>query len=73
MTIEIHEVGEAHTSETWPVMQQLRPHLDLASYIDAVGRMRRTDAFRLIAGRIDGVICGVAASGSWRCCIAVGS
>ncbi|WP_421728883.1 GNAT family N-acetyltransferase [Brevundimonas sp.] len=60
MTVEIHEVGEAQTSETWPVMQQLRPHLDLVSYLDAVNRMRRTDGFRLIAARTKGVIRGVA-------------
>ena len=60
MMIQIDEVGEAHTAETWAVMQQLRPHLDLASYLDAVSRMRRTDGFRLIAAHVDGEISGVA-------------
>jgi len=60
MTVQIQEIAEAQTAETWPVMQQLRPHLDLASYVDAVSRMRRTDGFRLVAGRIEGEISGVA-------------
>ena len=60
MIIEIHEVDDAQTAETWPVMQQLRPHLDPASYIQAVSRMRRKDDFRLPAARIDGVVRGVA-------------
>ncbi len=54
------EVDAAQVAATWPVMHQLRPHLDQEQYVAAVARMRKTDGFRLAAASVDGVIGAVA-------------
>lgn len=41
-------------------MQQLRPHLTEAGYLEMVERMRRTEGFRLAAVVRDGGVCAVA-------------
>ena len=56
----IFEVEPAQVASTWPVMRQLRPHLDLEQYLAAVARMRETDGFRLLAASIDGKVAAVA-------------
>ena len=56
----IFEVEPADTASTWPVMSQLRPHLDLAKYLAAVARMRQTDGFRLAAASVGGKVGAVA-------------
>lgn len=58
--IEIVEIGDANLEATWPVISQLRPHLDVVSYRAMVGRMRASDGFRVIAARRDGHVVGVA-------------
>jgi GNAT superfamily N-acetyltransferase len=60
MTNAIFEVEPAQTATTWPVMHQLRPHLDLEQYLVMVARMRQTEGFRLAAASIDGKIGAVA-------------
>ena len=57
---DIREIEPAQTASTWPVMRQLRPHLDLAQYLAAVTRMRQTDGFRLLAAHVDGKVGAVA-------------
>jgi GNAT superfamily N-acetyltransferase len=54
------EIAPNQTAATWPVMRQLRPHLDLEQYLTAVARMRATDGFRLLAASVDGRIGAVA-------------
>jgi len=56
----ILEVEPAQVASTWPVMHQLRPHLDLDQYLAAVARMRATDGFRLLAASVDGKVGAVA-------------
>jgi GNAT superfamily N-acetyltransferase len=56
----IFEVEPAQVQSTWPVMHQLRPHLDLDQYVAAVARMRQTDGFRLAAASVDGKVAAVA-------------
>ncbi|CAN5291974.1 GNAT family N-acetyltransferase [soil metagenome] len=58
--IAVAEAFEAEVAATWPVMHQLRPHLDLDAYVAMVARMRRTEGFRLAAARIDGQVRAVA-------------
>ena len=58
--IAIFEVEPAQVASTWPVMRQLRPHLDLEQYVATVARMRKTDGFRLAAASIDGTVGAVA-------------
>ena len=60
MSLTIEEIDDAGLGRTWPVMSQLRPHLDEAGYRARVERMRRTDGFRVIAAVRDGVVVGVA-------------
>lgn len=60
MTVQIFEVEAGQVAITWPVMHQLRPHLDLDQYLAAVARMRTTDGFRLVAARIDDTVRAVA-------------
>lgn len=53
----------SHTEiiRTWPVMQQLRPHLNEATYVEAVSRMMKESSFRLAAiADDDGSVRGVA-------------
>jgi GNAT superfamily N-acetyltransferase len=45
---------------TWPVMRQLRPHLDAESYLAAVLRLRAERDFRLARMRVDGEVVAVA-------------
>jgi GNAT superfamily N-acetyltransferase len=56
----IFEVEPAQVASTWPVMHQLRPHLDLEQYVAAVARMRQTDGFRLLAASVDGKVAALA-------------
>lgn len=58
--IVVQEAGEDDVAATWPVMAQLRPHLDRETYLTMVDRMRRTDGFRLAAAYNDGRIGAVA-------------
>ena len=58
--VRIEEVDDAGLGRTWPVMRQLRPHLDEATYRDMVSEMRRTDGFRLIAAVRNGEVLGLA-------------
>jgi len=58
--MKIQEVEPAHTASTWPVMHQLRPHLELEQYLDMVARMRQTEGFRLAAASVDGKVGAVA-------------
>src|SRR5690242_14498357 len=45
---------------TWPVMRQLRPHLDVESYQAAVLRLQVAHAFRLARMRAGGEVVAVA-------------
>ena len=54
------EVEPAQTASTWPVMQQLRPHLNLEKYLEMVARMRQKEGFRLAAASVDGKVGAVA-------------
>lgn len=56
----LFEVEPAQVATTWPVMHQLRPHLDLDQYVAAVTRMRKSDGFRLAAASVDGKVGAVA-------------
>jgi GNAT superfamily N-acetyltransferase len=56
----VFEIESMETASTWPVMRQLRPHLDEQQYLAAVARMRKTDGFRLLAASIDGKLGAVA-------------
>ena len=56
----IFEVEPAQVASTWPVMRQLRPHLDLEQYLAMVARMRQTDGFRLAAASVGGKVGAVA-------------
>ena len=56
----VFEVEPSQTVATWPVMRQLRPHLDEEKYLAMVARMRAADGFRLAAASVDGVIGAVA-------------
>ena len=58
LTIEM--VEDADLARTWPVMKQLRPHLDYEAYAAMVRRMRAGDGFRVLAASRDGVVVGVA-------------
>ncbi len=58
--IEVDELAPEQSAEAWPVMAQLRPHLDEAGFLSAVERMRQTEGFRLAVARDDGRIVGVA-------------
>jgi GNAT superfamily N-acetyltransferase len=51
---------EDEISATWPVMRQLRPHLDGAGYLALVQRLRTEQDFRLARMRADGEIVAVA-------------
>lgn len=59
-TLRIEEIDDARLAVTWPVMSQLRPHLDEAAYLAMVARMRRTDGFRVFAAIRAEVVVGVA-------------
>jgi len=60
LEIVIAEVEPAQVASTWPVMKQLRPHLDLDRYRSVVARMRITDGFRLAAASVGGKVGAVA-------------
>jgi GNAT superfamily N-acetyltransferase len=60
VNLVIFEVEAGQTASTWPVMRQLRPHLDENQYVAAVDRMRSTDGFRLVAAGIGGTVGAVA-------------
>jgi GNAT superfamily N-acetyltransferase len=61
MTIEI-SLAEAPDaiSATWPVMRQLRPHLDAESYLAAVLRLQAERDFKLARMTVDGEVVAVA-------------
>jgi len=61
MTIEISlaETPDA-IAATWPVMHQLRPHLDAETYLAAVLRLQAERDFRLARIAVDGEIVAVA-------------
>src|SRR5688500_17349962 len=46
---------------TWPVMHQLRPHLDAEAYLDRVMRLQAERDFKLARMAVDGTV--VAAAG----------
>lgn len=56
----IEDIDDAGLARTWPVMSQLRPHLNEADYRAMVARMRQSDGFRVIAALRDGAVVGVA-------------
>ena len=60
MDLLIEEIDDAGLARTWPVMSQLRPHLNEAGYLAMVARMRLSDGFRVFAAVRDGVVVGVA-------------
>jgi GNAT superfamily N-acetyltransferase len=62
--VSVIEIPPDRTARTWPVMAQLRPHLDEAVYLEMVARMRSRDGYRLAAGLIEGRVVGVA---GFRC------
>jgi len=61
--LTIEEIDDAGLARTWPVMGQLRPHLDLAAYQAMVHGMRLSDGFRVIAAVRDGTVVGLAGLG----------
>ncbi len=58
--VVVAEVLADDVAETWPVMRQLRPHLDLDAYVTIVARMRSVEGFRLAAASVEGRIGAVA-------------
>ena len=60
MDLQIEEIDDAGLGRTWPVMSQLRPHLNEADYRAMVARMRLSDGFRVFAASRDGDVVGVA-------------
>ena len=52
---------------TWPVMRQLRPHLDAESYQSAVLRLQAEQGFKLARMIVDGTVVAVAGMrfGEW--------
>jgi len=56
----IEEIDDADLARTWPVMSELRPHLNEAEYRAMVTRMRVSDGFRVFTASRDGVVVGVA-------------
>ena len=45
---------------TWPVMHQLRPHLDAGAYLDRVMRLQAERDFKLARMTVDGTVVAVA-------------
>lgn len=58
--LRIVEVQDADLPDTWPVMAQLRPHLNEVDYLAMVRRMRATDGFTMFAARRGDGVVGVA-------------
>lgn len=58
------EISLAETPDeiaaTWPVMHQLRPHLDAESYLAAVLRLQAEQGFKLARMRVEGSVVAVA-------------
>lgn len=58
------EIALAETPEeiaaTWPVMHQLRPHLDVEAYLAQVQRLQAERDFRLARMTVDGEVVAVA-------------
>ena len=58
------DIALAETREeiaaTWPVMHQLRPHLDAESYLAQVLRLQAEHGFKLARLAVDGVVVAVA-------------
>ena len=50
----------ADISATWPVMHQLRPHLDAEAYLAQVLRLQAERDFRLARMTVDGMVVAVA-------------
>jgi GNAT superfamily N-acetyltransferase len=45
---------------TWPIMRQLRPHLEAETYLALVGRLQAERDFRLARMAVDGEVVAVA-------------
>ena len=61
MTTEISIVETREDiATTWPVMRQLRPHLDAEGYLALVLRLRKERDFRLARMTVDGKVVAVA-------------
>lgn len=56
----IEEIDDTDLARTWPVMSELRPHLNEADYCAMVARMRLSDGFRVFAASRGGLVVGVA-------------
>ena len=60
----IIDIGLAETPEeiaaTWPVMHQLRPHLDADAYLAQVLRLQAERDFKLARATVDGSVVAVA-------------
>lgn len=58
------EIALAETRDevaaTWPVMHQLRPHLDAQAYLGQVRRLQAEHDFKLARMTVDGVVVAVA-------------
>jgi GNAT superfamily N-acetyltransferase len=58
------QISLAETREdiaaTWPVMRQLRPHLDAEGYLELVLRLQAERDFRIARMRVDGEVVAVA-------------
>jgi GNAT superfamily N-acetyltransferase len=57
----------AEIAATWPVMHQLRPHLDAEAYLAQVLRLQAEQSFKLARMTVDGSVVAVAGlrSGEW--------
>jgi GNAT superfamily N-acetyltransferase len=51
--IEVRELEQDSSALAWPVMAQLRPHLDQAAFLAALAEQRR-EGYRLVAAFVDG-------------------
>src|SRR5688572_1933111 len=61
MSIDIALAGTRdEIAATWPVMRQLRPHLDAEAYLDRVLRLQAERDFKLARMRADGTVVAVA-------------
>src|SRR4051812_29882481 len=59
--IPVHVAGtEAEIRHCWPVMQQLRPHLDETKFVEMVTRMHKHEGYTLAYTEHAGKVAGVA-------------
>jgi len=60
MTRTVHElIDPAEVAQAWPVMRQLRPHLDQAQFVAAVAT-QRAEGYRITAAYSRDRVCAVA-------------